>query len=225
VETPSRCSRPQQLWPAVAGCGALPGNFCPARPGSGTAEPDAGRASRSRPLLRASERLPAEPALFLSRRSVRPALRGDPISGCHDVWSGGTRAQAEPAPAPLRTGGTARGPACRSQPRTRKLPGGRVEKATASPALEAAAAPAKGTGRGTRCKALVPRVAAWTLARSVLSRAPAARVQALPADRGYGVPPPRGARSAPAGRARAQQEDGAKIRGRRRGGTLHFNSP
>lgn len=224
METPSRRSRPQQLWPAVAGCGALPGNFCPARPGSGAAEPDADRASRSRPLLRASERPRAEPAL-LSRRSVRPALRGDPISGCHDVWSEGTRAQAEPAPAPLRTGGTSRGPACRSQPRTGKLPGGRVEKAAASPALEAAAAPAKGTGRGTRCKALVPRVATCTLARGVLSRAPAARVQALPADRGYGPRPPRGARSAPAGRARAQQEDGAKIRGRRRGGTLHFNSP
>lgn len=118
-------------------------------------------------------------------------------------------------------------PACRSRPRTCKLPGGRVRKAAASPALEAAAAPAKDTGRRTRCEALGPEVEKWTGSRGVLSQAQAARAQALSAcrDCGRGPRPPRGARSAPGGKARARLEDPAKSAGRRRGGTLHFNSP
>lgn len=171
-------------------------------------------------------RNPAQNQLFSSRGApCAPPCEGTRPPAAKTC--GPERRQPEPSPTAAlpRSGGAARGPACRSRPRTRKLPGGRVQKAAASPALWAAAAPAKGTGRGTRCEALVPRVAKWTEARGVLSRAPAARAQALPAGRGLGPRPPRGARSAPAGRARARQEDGAESAGRLRGGTLHFNSP
>lgn len=155
VETPSRCSRPQQLWPAVAGCGALP-ELCPAQAGLRVQQ---SRTRQSQPeVSRSSEqaRDPARNQLFPCGAPCAPPCEGIPISAATTC---GPRDRACRA----RTGPADRwhyaGPACRSQPRTRKLPGGRARKPP-PPALEAAAAPAKGTGRGIRGKALVPRVAA-----------------------------------------------------------------
>ena len=186
---------------AVASCGRLrraPGELLPGQAGLRCSGAGRGQSQPKSAAPQSKRETPRGTSSSLAAlRAPRPARGSDLRLPRRVVRRDSSPGRARTAP--LRTGGTARGPACRSQPRTGKLPGGRVEKAAASPALEAAAAPAKGTGRGTGCKALVPRVETWTLARGVLSRAPAARLQALPADRGYGPRPPRGARSAPAG--------------------------
>lgn len=123
---PLRCFR--SLKAAVASCSRLrraPGElFARPRPGSGAAEPD-GQSQPKSAAPQSKRETPRGTSFSPRRLCARPA-RGSDLRLPRRVVRRDSGAQAEPAPAPLRTGGTYAGSSKPQPTEDPKTPGGRA---------------------------------------------------------------------------------------------------